>query len=95
MELQRFAFSTNAYRRDSLKKALKRIAKIGFKGVEILADKPHLWPGTVSPREIVRLQKQLEKMDLFVSNINANSTSGFWTDAPPEPSFEPSLISRD
>lgn len=94
MELQRFAFSTNAYSRHSLKKALKKIAKFGFKGVEILADKPHAWLDNFGPREVTRLQKQLEKLDLFVSNINANCTFGFWTDAPPEPFFEPSLIAR-
>ena len=94
MELQRFAFSTNAYSRHSLKKALKRIAKFGFKGVEILADKPHAWLDSFSPREVTRLRRQLERLDLFVSNINANCTFGFWTDAPPEPFFEPSLISR-
>ncbi|MGD0091356.1 MAG: TIM barrel protein, partial [Planctomycetota bacterium] len=33
-------------------------------------------------------------LDLFVSNINANCTFGFWSDAPPEPFFEPSLVSR-
>ena len=41
-----------------------------------------------------RLQKQLKKHDLFVSNIDASSTHGFWSDAPPEPFFEPSLISK-
>jgi len=95
VELQRFAFSSNAYSRHSLKKALKRIAKAGFKGVEILADKPHVWLDTFTPRDVIRLQKQLEKLDLFVSNINANCTFGFWTDAPPEPFFEPSLIARN
>jgi protein FrlC len=94
VDLQRFAFSTNAYSRHSLKRALKRIAKYGFRGVEILADKPHAWLDSFSPREITRIQKQLERLDLFVSNINANCTFGFWTDAPPEPFFEPSLISR-
>ncbi len=94
MDLQRFAFSTNAYSRHSLKKALKRISKSGFRGVEILADKPHAWLDSFSPREIARVHKQLERLDLFVSNINANCTFGFWTDAPPEPFFEPSLISR-
>jgi len=95
VELQRFAFSTNAYSRHSLKKALKRIHKFGFKGVEILADKPHAWLDSLNPRDVKALRKQLEHLDLFVSNINANCTFGFWTDAPPEPFFEPSLISRN
>jgi fructoselysine 3-epimerase len=95
VELQRFAFSTNAYSRHSLKKALKRIAKTGFHGVEILADKPHAWLDAFTPRDVSRLKQQIEKLGLFVSNINANCTFGFWTDAPPEPFFEPSLISRN
>jgi sugar phosphate isomerase/epimerase len=94
VELQRFAFSTNAYARHSLKKALKRIHKFGFRGVEILADKPHAWLDSFEPHDVKTLRKQLERLDLFVSNINANCTVGFWTDAPPEPFFEPSLISR-
>ena len=94
MDLKRFAFSTSAYSRHSLKKAIKRIAKVGFKGVDILADKPHAWLDSFSPRDVTRLRAQLGILDLFVSNINVNGTSGFWTDAPPEQSFEPSLISR-
>jgi len=94
VELQRFAFSTNAYSRHPLKAALESIARVGFKGVEILADKPHAWLDSFTPRDVSTLQKQLEKLDLFVSNINANCAFGFWSDAPPEPFFEPSLVSR-
>lgn len=94
MELHRFAFSTNAYSRHPLKTALERIAAAGFQGVEILADKPHAWLDSFTPRDVAALSKQLAKLGLFVSNINANCTFGFWSDAPPEPFFEPSLISR-
>ena len=94
MELQRFAFSTNAYSRHPLTAALESIARVGFKGVEILADKPHAWLDSFTPRDISALGKQLDKLDLFVSNINANCAFGFWSDAPPEPFFEPSLVSR-
>ncbi|MFH0939786.1 MAG: sugar phosphate isomerase/epimerase [Planctomycetota bacterium] len=95
MKFQQFAFSTNAYSRFSLDKALRRIAQIGFKGVEILADKPHAWLDGFTPRNVARLERQLQRLDLFVSNINANCASGFWSDAPSEPFFEPSLIARD
>lgn len=94
MELQRFAFSTNAYSRHPLKYALESIAAAGFKGVEILADKPHAWLDSFTPRDAAALQKRLDKLDLFVSNINANCAFGFWSDAPPEPFFEPSLVAR-
>jgi fructoselysine 3-epimerase len=95
LELQRFAFSTTAFSRHSLKRSLRRIAKVGFRGVEIFADKPHAWLDSFGRGDVSKLQKQIESLDLYVSNINANWTCGFWTDAPPEPSFEPSLISRN
>ena len=95
MELCRFAFSTNAFSRYPLAKALNEIARTGFRGVEILADKPHAWLDSFTADDVSSLRKQLDKLGLFVSNINANCTAGFWYDAPPEPFFEPSLISRD
>jgi sugar phosphate isomerase/epimerase len=88
-----FAFSTNAYTRCRLPEALRRIRKTGFRGVEILADKPHAYATDLSPRKISTLAGQLERLDLSVSTINANTACGFFKDAPPEPFFEPSFIS--
>lgn len=95
MKLERFAFSTNAYSRHTLDEALESIARVGFKGVEVLADKPHAWLDSFTPADVARLAAKLNKLGLFVSNINANCTFGFWSDAPPEPFFEPSIIARD
>ncbi len=39
------------------------------------------------------VKRELESLDLAVSNINVNCSFGYWKDAPPEPYFEPSLIS--
>ncbi len=89
----KLAFSTNAFSRYSLKKAIETIAACGYTGVEILADKPHLYPDTFSPRIAAPLRALLERTGLAVCNINANCTFGYWKDAPPEPFFEPSLIS--
>ncbi len=89
----KFAFSTNAFSRYSLKKAIETIAACGYSGVEILADKPHLYPDTFSPRVADQIRALLERTGLCVSNINANCTFGYWKDAPPEPFFEPSIIS--
>jgi sugar phosphate isomerase/epimerase len=86
----KLAFSTNAYTRFSLSEALRDIRDAGFAGVEILADKPHAYPGTCSASEV---RRELERLGLAVSNVNANCTFGYWKDAPPEPYFEPSLIS--
>lgn len=86
----KLAFSTNAYTRFSLTEALRDIKAAGFAGVEVLADIPHAYPGTVDSAAI---RKELESLKLAVSNVNANCTFGYWKDAPPEPYFEPSLIS--
>ncbi len=89
----KLAFSTNAFTRMSLARAIHEIAAAGYSGVEILADKPHWYPGAFVASEVLAIRRQLEKHRIRVSNINANCTFGFWKHAPPEPYFEPSLIS--
>ena len=89
----KLAFSTNAYTRHSLKDALAGIALAGFKGVEILADTPHVYPEEMDVALARSVTADLDRLNLTVSNINANCTFGYWKDAPPEPYFEPSLIS--
>lgn len=90
-----FAFSTNAYGRYSLTEALERIARVGFPAVEILADKPHAWCDSIGDRELAQIAESLARLGLAVSNINANCTFGYYSDAPPEPFFEPSVLARD
>lgn len=89
----KLAFSTNAYTRFSLSEAIEGIARAGFAGVEILADVPHAYPPDITPALTRDVAKCLEKTGLSVSNINCNCSFGYWKDAPPEPYFEPSLIS--
>lgn len=89
----RLAFSTNAYTRHRLKFAVEDIAAAGYEGVEILADVPHAWPPDFDGDDADKLAKRLDKLGLAVSNVNANCSFGYWTDAPPEPYFEPSLCS--
>jgi fructoselysine 3-epimerase len=91
----KLAFSTNAFTRHSLSHALQSIAEAGYQGVEILADKPHWYPETFDPALAETIVSELHRLGLSVSNINANCTFGYWKDAPPEPFFEPSLISPD
>jgi fructoselysine 3-epimerase len=91
----KLAFSTNAFSRHSLSDALAAISAAGYTGVEILADKPHWYPDNFDKTAAEKIHAQLKKLTLSVSNINANCTFGYWKDAPPEPFFEPSLISPD
>ena len=89
----KLAFSTNAYTRFTLIEALRGIKQAGFAGVEILADVPHAYPETLDEKQTSEIRRELDRLQLRVSNINANCTFGYWRHAPPEPYFEPSLIS--
>jgi len=88
------AFSTNAYTRFTLAEACGRVAAHGYKAVEILADVPHAWPGRFSEADADALRTLLAELGMQVSNVNGNTMFGHWTDAPPEPFFEPSLVSE-
>src|SRR3982750_4350644 len=87
------AFSTNAYTRFPLVDAIRGIARAGFDGVEVLADVPHAYPDAMDDALISSVRRALDETELAVSNVNANCSFGYWKDAPPEPYFEPSLIS--
>ena len=89
----KLAFSTNAYTRFPLIDALRGIKSAGFSGVEILADTPHAYPEQIDAALTNSIARELETLDLKISNINCNCSFGYWKDAPPEPYFEPSLIS--
>ena len=89
----KLAFSTNAFTRRTLREAISVIGKTSYAGVEILADKPHWYPAKFSALEAERIRGWLDQAGLAVSNINANCTFGYWKNPPPEPFFEPSLIS--
>ena len=91
----KLAFSTNAYTRHSLTDALRGIRRAGFEGVEILADVPHAYPAAIDDHLTNQTKRELDQLGLAVSNINVNCSFGYWKDAPPEPYFEPSLISPD
>jgi fructoselysine 3-epimerase len=89
----KLAFSTNAYVRFGLLEAIRGIKAAGFDGVEILADAPHAYPDKIDDELVASVRKTLDETGLAVSNVNCNCSFGYWEDAPPEPYFEPSLIS--
>jgi sugar phosphate isomerase/epimerase len=65
------AFSTNAYLNYSFTEAVVRLARIGYKGVEIMADVPHAWPAFLLGEQKQALRDALAKNHLAISNINA------------------------
>jgi sugar phosphate isomerase/epimerase len=67
----RLAFSTNAYLNHSFADAVGRLAAIGYRGVEIMADVPHAWPAYLLPEQKQGLRDALAKNHLTISNVNS------------------------
>jgi sugar phosphate isomerase/epimerase len=91
----RFSFSTNAFVTHSLLDAVEKIAGLGYEGVEILADTPHLYPHSVNASDLARLGRLLTRLNLQVVNVNANTAVGYYGRTFWEPLFEPSLANPD
>ena len=90
-----FAYSTNAYTRTDLADAIRRIAGLGYEGIEILLDTPHLFPPTSSDQDVDDVRQALDAAGLRVSNTNGNTARGYFDDPPDEGVFEPSLNHPD
>ncbi len=67
----KLAFSTNAYLRFPFEKAAQRLAAIGYRGIEIMADVPHAWPAFLPEEHKQTIRDTLNKHHLAISNINA------------------------
>src|SRR5260221_9782591 len=65
------AFSTNAYLKFSFPEAVRRLADIGYAGVEIMADVPHAWPACLLDEQKHDIKKSLNDRGLAISNVNA------------------------
>jgi sugar phosphate isomerase/epimerase len=65
------AFSTNAFKKNTLAEAIDSIASIGYGAVEVMADVPHALPARFDEGARARLKRQLADRKLTVSNINA------------------------
>jgi sugar phosphate isomerase/epimerase len=69
--MTRLAFSTNAFKKNTLEEAIEAIAGAGYAGVEIMADRPHAYPPDLSLGQRAALRKRIEGLGLGVSNVNA------------------------
>jgi sugar phosphate isomerase/epimerase len=67
----KLAFSSNAYLHFSFPEAVRRIAALGYRGVEIMADVPHAWPAWMLEEQKQGIRDALAKNNLAISNINA------------------------
>lgn len=87
------AFSTNAYLNFSFAEAVKRIAALGYQGVEIMADVPHAWPAYLLPEQKQALRDALKQNGLAISNVNAFMMHA--VDDPRQRYWHPSWIEPD
>lgn len=67
----KLAFSSNAYLQFSIEETIRRIAEIGYRGIELLADVPHAWPAGLLPERREAIRRELDAHGLSISNINA------------------------
>ena len=89
----RLAFSTNAYLKFSFAEACRRVAALGYAGVEVMADVPHAWPAWMLDEQKQALRDALARNKLAISNIN-----GFMMHAVNDPRqryWHPSWIEPD
>jgi len=67
----RLAFSTNAFKQNSVYEAVDEIARVGYGAVEIMADVPHANPRTFGQMDRTKLKAEIAGRKLVVSNVNA------------------------
>jgi sugar phosphate isomerase/epimerase len=87
------AFSSNAYLRHSIEEAIRRVAALGYRGIELLADVPHAWPAGLLPERVESLRRALDDAGLTISNINAFMMNAVAD--PRQPYWHPSWIEPD
>jgi sugar phosphate isomerase/epimerase len=67
----RLAFSTNAFKKNTLAEAIDSIASAGYSGVELMADVPHAYPPSLDSAARMAIKHRIKELGLSVSNINA------------------------
>ena len=67
----RLAFSTNAFMRFPFPEAARRIAALGYEGLELMADVPHAWPMGLLEGPKGEIRAAMAETGLEFSNVNA------------------------
>jgi len=89
----KLAYSSNAYMRFSVQETIRRIASLGYAGLELLADVPHAWPAGILEEDKQAIRDGLRSHGLAIANVN-----GFMMNAvadPRQPYWHPSWIEPD
>jgi sugar phosphate isomerase/epimerase len=89
----KLAYSSNAYLNFTVEEAIERIARLGYAGLELLADVPHAWPAGLVEQQKQAIRDCLEKHRLVISNLNAFMMNAVAD--PRQPYWHPSWIEPD
>jgi sugar phosphate isomerase/epimerase len=87
------AFSSNAYLRFSIEETIRRIAALGYEGLELLADVPHAWPAGLLEEQKEAIRQSLARHGLAIANLNAFMMNAVAD--PRQPYWHPSWIEPD
>jgi len=66
-----FGYSTNAFVKFSLEESVRRIADLGFRGIEIMGDRPHLYPPDYPEAVLADLKQAIDASGMRVTNVNS------------------------
>ncbi len=89
----KLAYSSNAYMRYSIEETIRRIAGLGYQGLELLADVPHAWPAGLLDERRRAIRDCLEEHGLAIANVNGFMMNGVAD--PRQPYWHPSWIESD
>ena len=89
----KLAYSSNAYTQFPVEETIARIAGLGYRGVELLADVPHAWPAGLLDTQKQAIRDCLDRHGLAISNVNAFMMNAVAD--PRQPYWHPSWIEPD
>ena len=69
--MRKIAFSSNAFKKNTLAEAIDFIGDVGYAGAEIMADVPHAYPASFDSQQRETLVQKMKAKQLVVSNVNA------------------------
>ncbi|MCD6460076.1 sugar phosphate isomerase/epimerase [bacterium] len=67
----KLSFSTNAFKNFSLLDSIRQLAGCGYSGIEILCDKPHLYPPDFTDCDYKELKSTADDLSIALVNLNA------------------------
>jgi len=71
----------------------RRIADLGYAGLELMADTPHAWPADLTRADVDSIRKAVDDAGLVISNLNAFMMNKIGD--PRQPYWHPSWIEPD